>query len=257
METNFSTRMIKLINLSKEITLQLGNDTVYPGHLALALLRLNEGTAINILNKLNCDLVTMARDLENGLSRNKSLIKIGFIPISHESDRILAQSIVESAELNSVYSGTEHLLLSLTKAVNTFPERILRFHGVTYQRIKQILMTGSNQRPGKMAMEKMDSAPDFSIEMFSHDITQMARDGKLDPVIGRSEEIERIIQILSRRKKNNPILIGEPGTGKTAIVEGLAVKIIEKSVPSVLLNKRILGLDLGMLIAGTKYRGQF
>ncbi len=257
METNFSTRMIKLINLSKEITLQLGNDTVYPGHLALALLRLNDGTAINILNKLNCDLVTMARDLENGLSRNKSLIKIGFIPISHESDRILAQSIVESAELNSVYSGTEHLLLSLTKAVNTFPERILRFHGVTYQRVKQILLTGSNQRPGKMAMEKMDNAPDFSIEMFSHDITQMARDGKLDPVIGRSEEIERIIQILSRRKKNNPILIGEPGTGKTAIVEGLAVKIIEKSVPSVLLNKRILGLDLGMLIAGTKYRGQF
>ncbi|MFA7123682.1 MAG: ATP-dependent Clp protease ATP-binding subunit, partial [Candidatus Delongbacteria bacterium] len=259
METNFSTRMIKLINLSKEITLQLGNDTVYPGHLALALLRMNEGTAINILNKLNCDLVTIARDLENGLSRNKSLIKIGFIPISHESDRILAQSIVESAELNSVYSGTEHLLLSLTKAVNTFPERILRFHGVTYQRVKQILLTGtgSNQKPGKLPMEKMDNAPEFSIEMFSHDITQMARDGKLDPVIGRSEEIERIIQILSRRKKNNPILIGEPGTGKTAIVEGLAVKIVEKSVPSVLLNKRILGLDLGMLIAGTKYRGQF
>ncbi len=257
METNFSTRMIKLINLAKEITLQLGNDTVYPGHLALAMFRLNESTAVNILKKLNCDLVTAARDLENGLSRNKSLIKIGFIPISHESDRILAQSIVESAELNSVYSGTEHLLLSLTKAVNTFPERILRFHGVTYQRVKQIILAGTGQKQAKNPFEKMDQQPEFSLEMFSHDITQLARDGKLDPVIGRSEEIDRIIQILSRRKKNNPILIGEPGTGKTAIVEGLAVKIIEKSVPSVLLNKRILGLDLGMLIAGTKYRGQF
>jgi len=257
MEINYSARMLKVIEFSKEITLQLGQDTVYPGHLALAILRLNEGTAVNILIKLNCDLIALHRDLENGMTKNKNLIKLGFIPISHESDRILSQAIQESVDLNNMYTGTEHLLLSLTKAVNTYPERILRFHGITYQRVKQILLTGTNSKVNKMPLEKLDQQPEFSIEMFSHDITLLAKEGKLDPVIGRSGEIDRIIQILSRRKKNNPILIGEPGTGKTAIVEGLALKIIEKTVPSALLGKRILGLDMGMLIAGTKYRGQF
>jgi ATP-dependent Clp protease ATP-binding subunit ClpC len=257
METNYSSRMHKVLEFSKEITLQLGHDTVYPGHLALGIIRLNEGTAFNILVKLNCDIIALQKDLENGMAKNKELIKLGFIPLSHESDRILTQAVQEAVELNSSYTGTEHLMLSFTKAVNTYTERILRFHGITYQRVKQILITGTASKINKGQLERMEPQPEFSMEMFSHDITQLAKDGKLDPVIGRSEEIERIVQILSRRKKNNPILIGEPGTGKTAIVEGLALKIIEKSVPSVLLGKRILGLDLGMLIAGTKYRGQF
>ncbi|MBU4487145.1 MAG: ATP-dependent Clp protease ATP-binding subunit [Candidatus Delongbacteria bacterium] len=257
MDTNFSSRMLKIINLSKEITLLSGNDTVYPTHLALAILRLNEGTAINILNKLNCDFIALHKDLESGLSKNKNIIKLGFIPISHESDRILSQSILEAAELNSTYTGTEHLLLSLTKSINSYPERILRFHGVSYQRVKQILVTGTNSKTNKLPVDKYEPQPEFTIDMFAQDITLLAKDGKLDPVIGRTKEIDRIIQILSRRKKNNPILIGEPGTGKTAIVEGLASKIIEKKVPSSLLGKKILGLDMGMLIAGTKYRGQF
>jgi ATP-dependent Clp protease ATP-binding subunit ClpC len=258
MDNSFSSRLNKVIDLSKEITIQNGHDTVYPGHLAMGILRLNEGGAVNILNKLNCDFAALYTDLANGMTKNKELIKLGFIPLSHESDRILSQAVIEAAEMSGTYTGTEHLLLSLTKAINTFTERILRFHGITYQRVKQMLLTGSGLKPGKIpAMDKNEPQTEISIEMFSHDITQLARDGKLDPVIGRNDEIERIIQILSRRKKNNPILIGEPGTGKTAIVEGLAVKIIEKSVPSVLLGKRILGLDLGMLIAGTKYRGQF
>lgn len=257
METNYSSRMIKLINLSKEITLLSGHDTVYPTHIALSIIRLNEGKAVEILNKLNCDLAALHKDLEGGLSRNKNLIKLGFIPISHESDRILAQAAIEAKELSSNYTGTEHLLLALTKSTNIYPERILRFHGVTYQKVKQIILTGAGVKPGKIPFDKMDQQPDFSIESFSYDITQMAKDGKLDPVIGRSEEIDRIIQIISRRKKNNPILIGEPGTGKTAIVEGLAINIVEKKVPTALIGKRILGLDMGMLIAGTKYRGQF
>jgi ATP-dependent Clp protease ATP-binding subunit ClpC len=259
MQINYSTRMLKVINLSKEITLLTGHDTVYPTHLALAILRLNEGNALNILIRLGCDLIALHKDLLSGLARNKNLIKLDYIPISHECDRILSQASAEAAELNSAFTGTEHALLSLTKAVNTYPERILRFHGVSYQRVKQILMTasGAAPKPKNIPQDRFDQQPDFSLESFSHDVTQLAREGKLDPVIGRSEEIDRIVQILSRRKKNNPILIGEPGTGKTAIVEGLALKIISKKVPTSLLDKRILALDMGMLIAGTKYRGQF
>ncbi len=257
METNYSKRLLKLLELSKEITLLSGHDTVYPTHIALALVRMSEGSAFDILEKLGCDNTAVYRDLEGGLSGNRSIIKLGFIPVSHESDRILAQADLEAKSLNHTRTGTEHLLLAITKAVNTYPERILRFHGVTYQKVKQMITTGSVSKPGRMLYDNKMEQQEFSIESFSHDITQMAKEGKLDPVIGRSEETERIIQIISRRKKNNPILIGEPGTGKTAIVEGLAINIAQKKVPGTLTGKRILGLDMGLLIAGTKYRGQF
>ncbi|MFO7811270.1 MAG: ATP-dependent Clp protease ATP-binding subunit, partial [Candidatus Delongbacteria bacterium] len=258
MDNNYSSRLIKLITLSKEITLISGHDTVYPTHIALAIIRLNEGGAFDILKKLDCDLMALYRDLEGGLSRNKNLIKLGFIPISHETDRILEQAVMEAGELNSDQTGTEHLLLSITRSVNTYPERILRFHGVTYQKVKQVIFTDHGAKNKKAPFEKMDQQQsEISVESFSHDITKMAKEGQLDPVIGRNKEIDRIIQIISRRKKNNPILIGEPGTGKTAIVEGLAINIVEKKVPTALIGKRILGLDMGMLIAGTKYRGQF
>ncbi len=257
MDNNLSSRMTKIIRLAKEITLKLGQDTVYPGHLMLGLLRANEGTAINILKKLNTNLISLQKDLENGMIKERSILKLGFVPISHESDRILSQASQESRELNNMYTGSEHLLLALVKSVNSYSERILRFHGVTYQKVKQILLSGVN---GKQEFnlpidDEISATP--SIDSFSVDLTEHAKKGMLDPVIGREKEISRIIQILSRRKKNNPILIGEPGTGKTAIVEGLALRIIDRNVPKYLLDKRVVSLDLGLLIAGTKYRGQF
>ncbi|MBN2788656.1 MAG: ATP-dependent Clp protease ATP-binding subunit [Candidatus Delongbacteria bacterium] len=257
MDNNLSSRMSKIIRLSKEITLKLGQDTVYPGHLMLGILRANEGTAINILKKLSVDLIALQKDIENGMIKERNILKLGFVPISHESDRILSQASHESRELNNMYTGSEHLLLALTKAVNSYTERILRFHGVSYQKVKQILLMGVNGKQEFNEPIEDETSPTPSIDTFSVDLTEHAKKGLLDPVIGREKEISRIIQILSRRKKNNPILIGEPGTGKTAIVEGLALRIINRNVPKYLLDKRVVSLDLGLLIAGTKYRGQF
>jgi ATP-dependent Clp protease ATP-binding subunit ClpC len=257
MDNNLSSRMSKIIRLSKEITLKLGQDTVYPGHLMLGILRANEGTAINILKKLNVNLISLQKDLENGMIKERNILKLGFVPISHESDRVLSQASQESKELSNLYTGSEHLLLAMIKAVNSYSERILRFHGVTYQKVKQILLTGVNGKQEFNIPIEDETSQTPSIDSFSVDLTEHARNGMLDPVIGREKEISRIIQILSRRKKNNPILIGEPGTGKTAIVEGLALRIINRNVPTYLLDKKVVSLDLGLLIAGTKYRGQF
>ncbi|NOR44185.1 MAG: AAA domain-containing protein [Candidatus Delongbacteria bacterium] len=257
MDNNLSSRMSKIIRLSKEITLKLGQDTVYPGHLMLGILRANEGTAINILKKLNTNLISLQKDLENGMIKERNVLKLGFVPISHESDRVLSQASQESRELSNMYTGSEHLLLALVKSVNSYTERILRFHGVTYQKVKQLLLAGINGKQEFNLPLEDEISPTPSIDSFSVDLTEHARKGMLDPVIGREKEISRIIQILSRRKKNNPILIGEPGTGKTAIVEGLALRIINRNVPKYLLDKRVVSLDLGLLIAGTKYRGQF
>jgi ATP-dependent Clp protease ATP-binding subunit ClpC len=257
MDNNLSSRMSKIIRLSKEITLKLGQDTVYPGHLMLGILRANEGTAINILKKLNTNLISLQKDLENGMIKERNILKLGFVPISHESDRILSQASQESRELSNMYTGSEHLLLALVKSVNSYSERILRFHGVTYLKVKQILLAGINGKQEFNIPIEDETSPTPSIDSFSVDLTEHARNGMLDPVIGREKEISRIIQILSRRKKNNPILIGEPGTGKTAIVEGLALRIINRNVPKYLLDKKVVSLDRGLLIAGTKYRGQF
>ena len=255
---NISMRLNKVIEYSREIALKMGQDTVYPEHFMLALLRLNEGLGISILKKMKIDLISVQKDIKISLKKDEMLIKLGIIPISHEGDRILNDAQKEAESLNSEIIGTEHILLAMCRSSNSILQKILNHNRIRYQRVKETLLNivnGTKSIDSKDVKDKKSTTP--AIDSFSKDVTQAAKEGNLDPVIGREKEIDRVIQILSRRKKNNPVLIGEPGTGKTAIVEGLALKISRNEVPGSLAGKRIVSLDLGLLIAGTKYRGQF
>ena len=271
---NFSMRLSNVLEYAQESALKLGQDTVYPEHFILGLIRLNNGKAIDILNAINTNLLSVKNDIENTLKREKNIVKLGILPISHEGDKILIISKQESEELGSKIIGTEHLLLALTKSFVSITGRILAHNGVRYQKVKSVLIDYFENKQNKLnsrdeelnkSINKRNNNTENrdnksktpALDTFSTDLTLAAVNGKLDPVIGREKEINRMVQILSRRKKNNPVLIGEPGTGKTAIVEGLAIMISSNKVPSSLLEKKIVSLDLGLVIAGTKYRGQF
>ena len=256
MKNNFSHRVQMVIQFSREEAVRLGHDYIGSEHLLLGLLREGDGIAIEILKNHSVDLDELKRNIEETIKSTGGTMTIGNLPLTKRAERILKGTYIEAKNFKSDIIGTEHLLLSLTKEKDGMAAQILMNFDVDHESVKrelEIIMEGIE--PEKTEKPKKTKTP--ALEHFGRDLTKLALQNKLDPVIGRNEEIERVAQILSRRKKNNPVLIGEPGVGKTAIAEGLAIRIIEQKVPRTLHNKKVITLDLGALVAGTKYRGQF
>ena len=293
MDTNFSPRVKDVISFSREEALRLGHDYIGTEHFLLGMIREGDGFAIKILNNLEVDLVELRKLIENSVraveKTNKPLNSLGNIPLVKQAEKTLKITYLEAKLFKSNLIGTEHLLLSILKDENNVASRALSAFSVTYERVKIELETMLTQDTPRADFadspqdddEAEDDKSSFGggasgsgssagarkgadsksktpvLDNFGRDLTKMAEDNKLDPIVGREKEIERVSQILSRRKKNNPILIGEPGVGKSAIAEGLALRIVQRKVSRVLFNKRVVTLDLASLVAGTKYRGQF
>jgi len=284
MEQKFSNRVKEVISLSREEALRLGHDYIGTEHLMLAMIREGEGVAISLLKKLGLSMDELRTSIETTVKGTATgNANITNIPLTRQSEKVLKITYLEAKIFQSELIGTEHLLLSILRDEDNIATQVLAKFGVTYAEIKDMLEYHSNSNPqakgdtddpdddssklfgtggagaGKEAGTRgaTDKSRTPVLDNFGRDLTKYAEEGRLDPIVGREKEIERVAQVLSRRKKNNPILIGEPGVGKTAIAEGLALRIIQKKVSRVLFGKRVITLDLASLVAGTKYRGQF
>lgn len=282
MNNQFSPRVSQILIYSKEEAERLQSRTIDPGHLFLGLLRENSGKAIDLLHKFHVRLDEIKRNVEDKLNEETGHTRTDIfseITLSPASAKILRIGTLEARLLHSSYVDTEHLLLALLRDTDNIVSKILGESDVTYESVHNMLAmkpdvsagfsfsddeedmpaNGKKQQQQPNAAEVKPSPGNETpvINDFGYDLTDAAAKGKLDPVVGRDKEIEHIAQILNRRKKNNPVLIGEPGVGKSAIVEGLALRITEHRVPRTFLHKRIVALDMVSLVAGTKYRGQF
>ena len=267
MEGNFSERVQEVIRLSREEALRLGHDYIGTEHLLLGIIRENHGVAVNILLNLGVDLPNLKKTVEDTVRIAGGTLTIGNIPLTKQAEKVLKITQIESKIYKSDVIGTEHILLSLLRDEDNVATQILNQFNVTYEtaraELNNILSGKSpegNEEGPKIPQpqgKKSERTKTPVLDNFGRDLTKMASEDKLDPVVGREKEIERVAQVLSRRKKNNPVLIGEPGVGKTAIAEGLALRIYQRKVPRILQDKRVVTLDLAGLVAGTKYRGQF
>ncbi|MFZ1798545.1 MAG: ATP-dependent Clp protease ATP-binding subunit [Chitinophagaceae bacterium] len=281
MDNNFSPQVKEIISFSREEALRLGNDFIGTEHLLLGLIREGDNTAIKILKQLNVDLYELRKEIEIAVKdkTDKNIANINSLPLTKQAEKVIRVSVLEQKALKSQLVETEHLMLSILKNKDNIATQILNQFDIDYDIFrndlgmvknsdiqnefseeneddfdeeKKSFVSPTRNKPGAAAKSKTPV-----LDNFGRDITRLAETGSLDPIIGRDIEIERVSQILSRRKKNNPILIGEPGVGKTAIVEGLALRIVQRKVSRVLFDKRVISLDLAALVAGTKYRGQF
>ncbi len=264
MHESFSNRVNDVIRHSREEAMRLGHDYIGTEHLLLGVICEGEGIAVKILKGLGVDLIKLKKSIEDTVRASSTTLTIGNIPLTKQAEKVLRITYLEAKLYKSDIIGTEHLLLSLLRDEENIAAQILAQYYVNYEAVRKELdniISGKPSTPkqaqtmGKGVHKEKPKTP--VLDNFGRDLTRLALEDKLDPVIGREKEIERVSQVLSRRKKNNPVLIGEPGVGKTAIVEGLALKIVQRKVPRILFDKRIVTLDLGALVAGTKYRGQF
>jgi ATP-dependent Clp protease ATP-binding subunit ClpC len=267
MDSNFSQRVQEVIRLSREEALRLGHDYIGTEHLLLGIIREGEGVAISIFNNLNIEPAKIKKAVEETVKQAGSTLTVGNIPLTKQAEKVLKITYLEAKLFKSDIIGTEHLLLSILREDDNLAAQILHQFNINYDVVKTELVNiltgkqssssqGSSQQ--KSAQEKKgEKSKTPVLDNFGRDLTKLATEDKLDPIVGREKVIERVAQVLSRRKKNNPVLIGEPGVGKTAIAEGLAIRIVNKNVSRVLHNKRVITLDLAALVAGTKYRGQF
>lgn len=281
MDNNFSTQVKEIISYSREEALRLGNDFIGTEHLVLGLIRDGDNTAMKILKSLNVDLYELRKEIELAVKdkTGKNIANINSLPLTKQAEKVIRITVLEAKTHKSPLVESEHLMLSILKNKENIATQILNQFDVDYDMFKSELgyvktdpkadfqdeeseefederKSYSQQRQPKASAAQAKSKTPV-LDNFGRDITRLAEMGNLDPIVGRETEIERVSQILSRRKKNNPILIGEPGVGKTAIVEGLALRIIQRKVSRVLFDKRVVSLDLAALVAGTKYRGQF
>ena len=259
MHDKFTERVRKVIYLAREEAARLQHDYIGTEHLLLGVIREGEGIAATVLNNLGLDLDRIRQEVENMVSASGGTMTIGEIPFTPRAKRVLELAVEEARSLGHNYVGTEHLLLGLIREGEGVAAKVLLELGVDRKRVREetLKLLGGTPSSSQTAERGEERAETPALNQFGRDLTALAREGKLDPVIGRDKEIERVVQVLSRRKKNNPVLIGEPGVGKTAIAEGLAQRIISAQVPESLKNKRIVTLDLAAVVAGTKYRGQF
>ncbi|HRJ86880.1 MAG TPA: ATP-dependent Clp protease ATP-binding subunit, partial [Ignavibacteria bacterium] len=263
MDSNFSNRVQDVIRLSREEAIRLGHDYIGTEHLLLGIIREGEGIAIKIFRNLGKDIGKIKKTIEDTVRQSGATLTVGNIPLTKQAEKVLKITYLEAKIFKSDVIGTEHLLLSILREDDNLASQILQQFGITYEVVKEELsaiLSGKTtpQQPKTAAAEKKPERTKTPVlDNFGRDLTKLAMDEKLDPIVGREKEIERVAQVLSRRKKNNPVLIGEPGVGKTAIAEGLAIRIVQKKVSRVLHDKRVVTLDLASLVAGTKYRGQF
>lgn len=294
MKNNYTKRLFDVLQYSREEAVRLQSNFIGPEHLMLGILRDGDGQAFNTLTDLNANLALIKRKIEQNI---KNISDDGFdqdeIAVTKETERVLRMSMLEARLFKNVETGTEHLLLAILKDENNIAAHILKEENIDYRIVYNSLINGTEMKKldeelddtrdgytdddddeeddnftgkkesGRSSSGSQGSAQSKSpndtpvLDNFGSDMTRAAMENRLDPIVGREKEIERLAQILSRRKKNNPVLIGEPGVGKSAIVEGLALRITQRKVSRILFDKRVISLDMASVVAGTKYRGQF
>ncbi|NUM32854.1 MAG: ATP-dependent Clp protease ATP-binding subunit, partial [Bacteroidetes bacterium] len=285
MEAKFSPNVKEVIQFSREEAIRLGHGYIGTEHILLGIIRLGEGKALVHLKALGIDLLRLKKSIEDNIRDTSSRpVNLGNIPLTKQAEKALKVTYLEAKIFKSDIIGTEHLLLSILRDEDNIASQILTQYGINYDIFRHAIEDNLTELPPTQAEDINEIKDEFPsdtpddiygerrpsdpkkinpksktpvLDNFGRDLTKLAEEGKLDPIIGREKEIERVSQILSRRKKNNPVLIGEPGVGKTAIAEGLALKIIQRKVSRILFDKRVVTLDLASLVAGTKYRGQF
>ena len=266
MYERFTDRARKVMQLANQEAQRFNHEYIGTEHILLGLVKEGSGVAANVLKNLDVDLRKIRLEVEKIVQSGPDMVTMGKLPQTPRAKKVIEYSMEEARNLNHNYVGTEHILLGLLREQEGVAAQVLMNLGLKLEDVREEVLnllghgmeaSEGGERAVSSGTPKGGKSKTPALDSFGRDLTELARQGKLDPVIGRQNEIERVIQILSRRQKNNPVLLGEAGVGKTAIVEGFAQMVVENNVPELLRDKRIVVLDLAMMVAGTKYRGQF